>query len=45
MNKIVRDHEGSVQVEETSPQGTIIRVVLPRIIHSYEAVEVSNAKP
>jgi len=45
VHKIVRDHEGTVQVEETSAHGTVIRIMLPRIVHSYEPAEISKVKP
>lgn len=36
VNKIVRDHGGAVEVEESSTQGTVIHLKLPRSIHAPE---------
>jgi len=33
VSKIVKDHDGTVEVEQTSATGTVIHVMLPRIIH------------
>ena len=43
VNKIVHDHDGVVQVEETSARGTVIHVTLPRVVQSKEdAVAVTS---
>jgi signal transduction histidine kinase len=42
VSKIVRDHEGSVQVEQTSPAGTVVHVALPRIIHPVPTPQIAT---
>jgi signal transduction histidine kinase len=36
VSKIVRDHEGSVDVESTSASGTVIRISMPRAVQTSE---------
>jgi signal transduction histidine kinase len=36
VNKIIHDHEGSIQVEKTSPTGTVFLVKIPRSVRTLE---------
>jgi signal transduction histidine kinase len=39
VSKIVRDHDGTVQVEETSSAGTVVHLTLPRAVQAHETAE------
>jgi signal transduction histidine kinase len=45
VSKIVRDHDGTVQVEETSAAGTVVHITLPRIVQVHEPAEPVTSHP
>ncbi|MGZ4787038.1 MAG: ATP-binding protein [Terriglobales bacterium] len=44
VSKIVRDHDGTVQVEETSDLGTTVHVTLPRVVQAHETAETVSSR-
>lgn len=44
VSKIVRDHDGTVQVEETSSSGTVLHLTLPRVVQAHEKVEAVTSR-
>ena len=44
VSKIVRDHDGTVQVEETSSAGTVVHLTLPRIVQVHETSEAVTSR-
>ncbi len=42
VSKIVRDHDGSVEIQDTSSSGTVIRVRFPRVVQANEPQRPSD---